>query len=35
MVVRQYRAYVECAERMYGVGPSPETTRLYESLIAD
>ena len=35
MVVRQYRAYVECAERIYGVGPSPETTRLYESLIAD
>jgi len=35
MVVRQYRAYVECAERMYGVGPSPATTRLYESLIAD
>jgi DNA-binding SARP family transcriptional activator len=35
MVVRQYRAYVECAERMYGVGPAPETTRLYESLIAD
>jgi DNA-binding SARP family transcriptional activator len=35
LVIRQYRAYVACAERLYGLGPSPETTALYESLIAN
>ena len=33
LVIRQYRAYVACAERLYGLGPSPETTALYRSLI--
>jgi DNA-binding SARP family transcriptional activator len=35
LVIRQYQAYVACADRLYGLGPSPETTALYESLIAD
>jgi DNA-binding SARP family transcriptional activator len=35
LVIRQYRAYVDCAERLYGLGPSPETTALYRSLIAE
>jgi DNA-binding SARP family transcriptional activator len=35
LVIRQYRAYVACAERLYGLGPSPETTALYRSLIAE
>jgi DNA-binding SARP family transcriptional activator len=35
LVIHQYRAYVECSERMYGLGPSPEMTALYEEVIAD
>jgi DNA-binding SARP family transcriptional activator len=35
LVIRQYLAYVACAKRLYGLGPSPETTALYRSLIAE
>jgi DNA-binding SARP family transcriptional activator len=35
MLIRQYRRCVASLETMYGIGPSPETIRLYESLIAD
>jgi DNA-binding SARP family transcriptional activator len=35
MLIRQYRQCVASLETTYGVGPSPETIRLYESLTAD
>jgi DNA-binding SARP family transcriptional activator len=35
LVVRQYRTCVETLARVVGLGPSPETTDLYSSLIAD
>lgn len=35
MLIRQYRQCVASLETTYGIGPSPETIRLYESLIAD
>jgi DNA-binding SARP family transcriptional activator len=33
LVIRQYRNYVDCMERVLGLGPDRETTALYESLI--
>lgn len=35
LAIDQYQAYVACAERLYGLGPSPETTALYRSVIAE
>ena len=35
LAIDQYQAYVACAERLYGLGPSQETTALYHSVIAD
>lgn len=35
LAIRQYKSYVACAERLYGLGPSQETTALYQSVIAD
>jgi DNA-binding SARP family transcriptional activator len=34
LAIDQYNAYVSCAERLYGLGPSPETTALYKAVIA-
>ena len=35
LAIDQYQAYVACAERLYGLGPSPETTALYHAVIAE
>jgi DNA-binding SARP family transcriptional activator len=34
LMIRQYDAYVDCTQRLYGLGPSEETKLLYESMIA-
>ena len=35
LAIDQYQAYVACTERLYGLGPSPETTALYHAVIAE